>query len=491
MTRPVRFHRAHLAAAIGAAVLTMQAGHSYGSAFALQEQSGSGLGNAFAGGAAAAEDASTIYFNPAGMSRMPGVQTALAASLICPSTKFSDSGSQPAALQPLGGSGGDAGSCAVTPALYLAVPINNQWAVGLGVNVPFGLKTEYDSDWLGRFQAVKSELEIFNINPALSWKVSDMVTIGGGASWARVNKANLTSQVNYAGSIAQAAQQLAAAGLIPPSSVAPIVGAYTGSQTFANVSGNDSSWGWNIGLLFELDKQTRIGVAYRSPIRFNIGGNVNFTNPSVPALPTPLVPVANTLANIVNTNICTGTPPAAPAPTPPTNGSCSQNISLSLKVPETANISFFRQIDAMWDVMADLQYTGWNSFQNLTIVRDTGVVLQSVPENFRNTWRGAIGANYHYSNEWTFRGGIAYDQTPVNNTDRTPRLPDNNRTWFSVGAQYKFNPQTWLDFGYTFIYIPNSSINQNLGSTPQNGLISGNYHNNVNLAAVQLTYTFK
>src|SRR5215831_2903420 len=245
--KPHGFRSTRLKAAVGAAVLSMTAGQAFGSGFALQEQSGSGLGNAFAGGAASAEDASTIYFNPAGMSRMPGIQTALAASLICPSTKFSDSGSQAAALQPLGGDGGDAGSCAVTPALYLAVPINNQWAFGIGVNVPFGLKTEYDSDWIGRFQAVKSKVETINVNPALSWKFTDMVTIGGGANWQRL-KATLTSQVNYAGSIAQAAQALAGGGLIPPSTVPPIVTAYAGSETFADVSGNDSAWGWNIGL---------------------------------------------------------------------------------------------------------------------------------------------------------------------------------------------------------------------------------------------------
>src|SRR5207302_170264 len=131
--RSDRFRRKEIAAAVGAAALSLAAGQAFGSAFALQEQSGSGLGNAFAGGAAAAEDASTIFWNPAGMSRFSGIQTAVAGSLICPSAKFSDSGSQAAALQPLGGTGGDAGSCAVVPAAYLAVPINRQWSVGIGV----------------------------------------------------------------------------------------------------------------------------------------------------------------------------------------------------------------------------------------------------------------------------------------------------------------------------------------------------------------------
>src|SRR6202140_988671 len=143
--RPCRFPRTGLAAAVGSAALSLAAGHAglaYGSAFALQEQSGSGLGNAFAGGAAAAEDASTIFTNPAGMSRLTNMQVLGAGSLICLQAKFSDNGSLPAAFQSLGGNGGDAASCNVVVVLYLAGPITSQSSVGIGVNVPFGLKTE-------------------------------------------------------------------------------------------------------------------------------------------------------------------------------------------------------------------------------------------------------------------------------------------------------------------------------------------------------------
>src|SRR5438477_6419989 len=141
--RVCRFRRRGLAAALGSAAL-LAAGHAglaYGSAFALQEQSGSGLGNAFAGGAAVAEDAATIYANPAGMSRLTGMQAVGAGSLICVETKFSDSGSLPASLQALGGYGGVAGSFAVVPALYLASTINKHLSVGIGFNAPLGLKT--------------------------------------------------------------------------------------------------------------------------------------------------------------------------------------------------------------------------------------------------------------------------------------------------------------------------------------------------------------
>jgi long-chain fatty acid transport protein len=472
--RACRFRHTRLAAAVGSAALWAagHAGLAYGSAFALQEQSGSGLGNAFAGGAATAEDAATIFTNPAGMSRLTNMQAAAAGSLICLQAKFSDNGSLPAAFQTLGGNGGDAGSCTVIPALYLASPINDQWSVGIGVNVPFGLKTQYDSDWIGRFQAVKSQLETINVNPAVSFKVSDMVSIGGGANYQHL-KAELSSRVNYAGAIGQAAQQAAAAGQIPAAAIMPILTAYAGAQSDAKVTGNDGAWGWNIGVLVNVDPQTRFGASYRSTIKYDVSGSAEFSNPPVPALPASLAPVAGALANAVNGALANG------------------DVKLALKVPDTANVSIFRQIDSKWDVMADVQYTGWSTFQNLTIVRSTGAVLSTTPENFRDTWRVSIGANYHYSDQWMFRGGLAFDQSPVRDALRTPRLPDNDRTWISFGGQYKFSPQLLLDAGYTYIFVKDPSMNQNAGSTPTSGLISGTYKSNVNIVAAQLTYTFK
>jgi len=471
--RACRFRRTRLAAAVGSAVLSLAAGHAgvaYGSAFALQEQSGSGLGNAFAGGAAAAEDASTIYFNPAGMSRLTNMQAAVAGSLICLEAKFSDNGSsQPAAFQTLGGNGGDAGSCAVIPAIYLAAPINNQWSAGIGVNVPFGLKTDYDSDWIGRFQAIKSKIETINVNPAVSFKASDMVTIGGGANYQHIT-AELTSRAHYAGAIAQAA----AIGQVPPAAAVPIVGAYAGAQSDVRINGNDGAWGWNIGVLVNVDPQTRFGASYRSTIKYNVSGTAEFFNPPVPALPSSLAPIAGALSAALNsTRLANG------------------DVNVALKVPDTANVSIFRQIDSKWDVMGDLQYTGWSSVQNLTVVRSTGVVLLNTPENFRDTWRASVGANYHYNDQWMFRGGLAYDQSPVRDAQRTPRLPDNDRTWISIGAQYKFSPQLLLDAGYTYIFVRDPSINQNAGDTPTFGLIGGTYKSNVNIVAAQLTYTFK
>jgi long-chain fatty acid transport protein len=474
--RAFRFRRTCIAAAVGSAVASLTMGYgglAYGSAFALQEQSGSGLGNAFAGGAASADDASTIFSNPAGMSRLPYIQGVIAGSLICLSAKFNNGSSQAAAGQPLGGDGGDAGSCSGVPAAYLSVPINNQWAFGIGINAPFGLKTNYDSGWIGRFQALESKVETLNVNPAVSFKVNDMVSLGVGADYQHL-RATLGNNVNYAAAIGQGALTAAQMGLIPPSTVAPISLAYAGAESDASVSGNDSGWGWNVGILVNFDPQTRFGASYRSKVKYNVSGTADITNPPVPAtLPPSLAPVAAAVANAVNDVLASGA------------------ISLAIEMPDTANVSIFKQLDTKWDVMADLQYTGWSTIQALTIVRSTGTVLSSTPENFRNTWRGSVGANYHYTDQWMFRGGLAYDQSPVRSATLTPRLPDNDRTWVSLGVQYKLSPQLSLDGGYTYLFVKDPDINQNAGSTLANGLINGAYKNSVNIFAAQLTYTFK
>src|SRR4051794_26290604 len=149
------FPRTRIAAAIGGILMMLGASQAFAAGFALQENSGSGLGNAYAGGAASAEDASTVWFNPAGMSRLPN-QAVFAINGIGPSAKFSNGASVAATNQPLGDNGGDAGSWAAVPNVYVVLPINKAWAFGLGVNAPFGLVTEYDDSFIGRFQAIKS-----------------------------------------------------------------------------------------------------------------------------------------------------------------------------------------------------------------------------------------------------------------------------------------------------------------------------------------------
>ncbi|HEY3459451.1 MAG TPA: outer membrane protein transport protein, partial [Casimicrobiaceae bacterium] len=454
-----------------ALVFGTAAGHALGAGFALQENSGSAIGNAFAGGAAGAEDASTVWSNPAGMSRIASPQLAAAVHFITPSFKFHDEGSQPAMFQPLGGNGGDAGSLNVVPNLYVVAPINRSVSVGVGVNAPFGLVTEYDDDWLGRFQAIKSDIKTINVNPSVSWRVNDTFAVGLGVDWQRVD-AELTSRVNYSAALVQAAGVAAAHQLIPGALVPQIAQLTPGLSSKAKVEGDDNAWGWNIGFLWDVTPQTRIGAQYRSSIDYDVTGNVSFDHPALPTLPAPIAPVVNLLAGNVNTALANG------------------GIRASVKLPDIANVSVFHRLNDRVDLMADLQYTRWSVFKELTFVRSSGQLLSTTPENFDDVWRVSVGATYHWNDAWSFRGGLAFDQSPVNTQDRTPRLPDADRVWIAIGAQYKFNRNLALDAGYVYIPVKSPDIAQNEGSTAASGLIKGHYDANVNIFSAQITYSF-
>jgi long-chain fatty acid transport protein len=464
--------RTRIASAIAGVLVAFSAGPALGAGFALQENSGSALGNAFAGGAAAAEDASTLWSNPAGMARLASPQVAAAVHFVMPSFKFHDNGSVAAAFQPLGGTGGDAGELAVVPNLYAVMPINQQLAVGVGVNAPFGLVTEYDDSWLGRFQAVKSDIKTMNVNPSLSWRVNNAFTVGVGVNWQRVD-AELTSKLNYSGLLAQAAGTGVLRGQIPAALLPTILAATpAGLESNVKIEGDDSAWGWNIGFLWDVTPATRIGGHYRSSIKYDVSANADFSHPALPTLPPALAPVFGSLANNVNAAVFNG------------------GVTAKIELPDVANVSIFHRLNDRWDLMADAQFTRWSTFKELRFNRTNGDLLSNTPENFDDAWRVSVGATYHWNDAWSFRGGLAYDETPVNTTDRTPRLPDESRVWFAVGAQYRFNRNLALDAGFVYIPIDKPDINQTDGNIAAKGLVKGDYDANVTVFSMQLTYTF-
>ena len=418
------------------AVLAAYSGVAASAGFQLQEQNASGLGNAYAGQAAAAQDASTIFFNPAGMTFLPGRNVVGAVNFVKPSVDFTNTGSTRASpLLPLGDNGGDAGDWAAIPNLYYSWQINPQLFVGLGVNVPFGLKTEYDPTWVGRFHAITSELKTINFNPSVALKLSDSLSVGAGVNYQRAD-AKLSNAVNF--------------------------GAL--GEGVATVKGHDTAWGWNAGIMYSVTPDTRIGAAYRSSMGYKIDANVSFANR-----------------------------PAALAGVAPDGA-----VSADVTVPASASLSLFHRLTPQWDLLADVSWTDWSTLGVLNIVRDNGRLLSTTPLHWKDSWRFSAGANYHYNSAWTFRMGAAYDQTPVNETDRTPRVPDNDRTWLAVGAQYRFSKQLALDAGYAYMFVKESSIN--LCNPPQaaanppacagkNNLV-GTSDNDINIVSLQLRYTY-
>ena len=432
-----------------AAALAVLSGNVAASGFALLEQNASGLGNAYAGGAAVAEDASTIFYNPAGMSRLSGKEIVVGVAGIKPSAKFSGTATGLAPFQNAGtDTGGDAGSLSYVPDAYFSMEINPQTHIGLGLNAPFGLQTEYNSTWMGRFQSIKSKLQTVNLNPSASYQVNDTVSIGAGLKYQRIN-GELSSAVNvpaavYGAQLAAGASVAAAAAAATP--LANVEGVST-------VSGSDSAWGFNLGALFNISPQTRVGLAYRSSINYNLSGSVSFTG--VPA------PLAASFTN--------------------------QPVFLALKMPESFSVSVFHQMSDKWDAMADASRTGWSSLQQLNVLKANGTSLSTTPENWKDTWRVSAGANYHYSSQWTSRVGIAYDQTPTSDTYRTPRIPDGSRTWLSLGGQYKPTRESAVDFGYAHLFVSNVPINQTVAGA---GTLNGSFSDSVDILNVQYTHSF-
>jgi len=483
MTAP--FSRTRIATALAGVALALAGGQAFGSAFALAEQNVMGLGNAFAGAAATAEDANTVWHNPAGLARLNFPQVEQAIHVIIPSAKFQNADSKAALGQPLGGTGGDAGGAAFVPNLYGSMAINDKWHVGIGINVPFGLKTDWDAGWLGRYQALKSEIKTINVNPSVSYKVTDAFWLGAGANYQHLS-ATLTNNVNYTGALAQGYGQAAAAGQIPASSIPALIGATSGLDTFAKITGDDYAWGWNVGMMYSLNGDAnndvgagRIGLAYRSKIKYDVQGSVNFTNPTPPTLTgglAPFNPVVVGVSNAINQTRLYGS-----------------GVKLDLTLPDTASLSYYQKLSDKWDILGDVTWTGWSSIPELRIVRTSGSVLSVLPENFKDTWRFSAGFNYQYNEKTVLRAGVAYDQSPVNDIDRSARLPDNDRTWLTIGGRFKYSTALNFDVGAAYIFVKDGSINNsgNPASVAGNGLVNGDFNNNVIVVSAQANYRWK
>lgn len=459
------------AARFAVAALAVASGPVFAAGFQISETSASGLGTAFAGGAAAAEDASTLWGNPAGLARLGGRQVVGAIHLITPSFKFRNDFSAAASQQALGGDGGDAGSLNVVPNLYVAMPIDAQWAFGVGVTAPWGLVTDYEDGWIGRFQADKSDIKTVNINPALSFRASPSLSFGLGLN-VQLIQATFTNQVNYSGALLQAA---AANGITPGSANYNTIAQSTaGLESAAVVKGDDTGYGWNAGLLWEVAPGQRVGVHYRSAISYTVAGEATFANPT-PTVTGPLAATVAALAAGVNGTVLFNTA-----------------VTSKVKLPPIVNLSYAGTLDSRIGLMADAQWTGWSTIKDLTFVRADGSTLSSTPENFKDVWKLSVGTSYRLDERWLLRAGAAYDRSPVQREYRTPRLPDSDRSFFTLGTQYRWQPTMWVDLGFGYVKARESAINKSgdPSNVLANGLLNGRYKGSATILSAQLTSSF-
>ena len=410
-----------VAMAVVGCLLMFSAGSAMASGFQLTEKGVKGLGNAYAGGAASADDGSTIYWNPAGMAVLEKSEVNLGLFMVRPYFKFEDKGTTNSLGQPIpGGNGGDAGGYKWVPNLFWSQKLGSKWNVGLGVVAPFGLGTEYDDNWVGRYHSVKSQLTTIDINPSVSYRINNMFSVGGGIS-AQYAMAELTQAVDY--------------GLA--TNLSPALGAVFGAQTpsalandgKAELEGNSWGYGWNLGVMFELSQMTRFGLSYRSQVKHKIEGDVKYSDPSNPAL--------------------TGISAAA-------NGATKVDAEADIKLPAAASLSGFHRF-GNWGIMGDVTWTQWSSLDELRIKFANNNPDNVTTFDWKDTWAFSFGANYYASQAWTVRGGLRYDISPIRNEElRSPRVPDEDRLWAALGATWQFHQSWSLDFAGTYIWVVNT-----------------------------------
>lgn len=464
------------------------------SGFQLRDQSGSGQGNAYAGISAGGSDVASMFFNPAAMTRFQGNHLQIGFSAIAPSTKFSDGVATRGAVaafgvtaSPVSGatSTGNVAKSAVIPTVYAMWSVDEDLKLGLSVNVPFGLTTEYDPAWSGRYHAIKSHLETLDIAPSIAYRMDPKWSMGF-AFVARHAKAELSQAVDLG---AQAQVAVAAAGLTNP-----VIGgapAVSGGRAdgIAKVNGNCWAYGYKLGFLYEPSEKLHFGLGYQSPVRSTIKGDVSF------GVPTDAL---NQGLGVLNAANPTQTATVAALGQALGRGTANGPASAVLKMPATFSLG------AIWDVAptlalaGELAWTKWSTFHELRVqFANPGTQPDSVTEeNWKDTLFISLGATWRPEGSWTYRLGVALDKSPVPDSTRTPRIPDADRTWASAGISYQFTKAFGIDAGYSHLFVKNSAINLQAGSNPNDrnafykGDLSGSYKNSIDILSVQARLAF-
>ncbi|MEC5387470.1 outer membrane protein transport protein [Uliginosibacterium sp. H3] len=409
------------------AIAILGTGSVAASGFQLLEQNASGLGNAYAGSAAVAENASTIYYNPAGMTKLKKGGLSLGANLIQPSYKFKNEGSSnaPAAT---GTDGGDAGGPAILPNTYAAAAVTQDLYLGIGIGAPFGLKTEYSPDFAGRFQSSSFDIETLNVNPSLAYRITDKLSFGVGANWQK-----MTAEYKRNAAVINSLTQ----------------------NTMITLAADSEAWGWNAGALFDVSSTMTMGLSYRSKIKHKLTGTLTSTSQLV----SPDIS-ADASITLPDTWVY----------------SIKQQLGDSWEVLGDISRTGWSSINTV------------PIFR--TSGAAAGSTAQTLDAHFRNTWRVALGGTQKVSDTWKMKYGMAWDQSPVRSAEeRLVSLPDNDRLWFTVGTQLQVDKVSTVDLGAAYIYIRDANIDNNQSSAGR-GRVTGSYTGNVFILGAQYSLAF-
>ncbi|WP_454832733.1 OmpP1/FadL family transporter [Pseudoxanthomonas wuyuanensis] len=439
-------------------------GQAHASAFQLKENSVKAQGRAMAGSASAYGDASVVANNPAMMSTFTEKTIQADVTAIDLSFEFTGGGNAAAGSalqQPLtGGDGGDAGDLTPVPASAFILPLSGDFeylTLGMMVSAPFGLKTDYDRNWVGRYHAVESDVRIIDLTLSASVELSERFSVGVGAIIER-SDVTLSNAVDFGSAICRANVALC----ITPDPVNAPYGPQK-NDGFAQVEGDDTSFGWLVGVSWRPTDRLSLGYTHRSEIKHEVSGTATF---EVPANVSPILAVA------------------APGQYQPSGPG---GAKLTLPSVDTFSATF--QATDRLALMAEASLTGWESLEEVRIEFGNPAQPDSAEDyNWGDSWFYSIGGEYKLNDRFTLRAGLGRDESPVSLPYRTPRMPDQDRNWYAVGLTWAATDNFEISGNYTRIQLvddPQVDLVSSSGSR-----LVGVYDGGADLYGISMQYRF-
>ena len=395
-------HKNLFAKSAVAAAVTLVCSHVYAAGFQLNEFSAIGLGRAYSGEGAMGDTAASASRNPATMALMDRPSFSIGAVYIDPEVDIS--GQSPT------GRSLDAKNIAPNqwiPNLHYVHPINDQWWIGASATSNYGLATEFNDGYTAGGYGGKTDLMTGNFNISTAYRLNENFSFGIGFD-AVYAKAKIERYAGEAGAVA---------GLPADTQI-------------AHLKGDEWGYGWNAGILYEVDKNNRFGFTYRSEVKVDFDGDYKSNIPTA----------------------FNGTPQALALGLPYGTSGTTIPGSLTLNLPEMWEVSGWHKVAPQWAVHYSLTYTSWSQFQELKATGSNGQTLFYKDESFHDAYRIALGTTYFYDDNWTFRTGIAFDDSPVPAQNRSISIPDQDRLWLSAGASYAFNEDASVDLGISYMH---------------------------------------
>lgn len=478
-------------------------------AFQLAEVSTSGLGRAYSAEAAIGDDASVIATNPALMTKFDRSMFSAGGIYIMPNLDvegkingtYKDKQTKVAPNQ-------------LVPSMYFVAPINDKFAVGGGVNVNYGLATEYDNDFNMGFFGGKTNLVATNFNVSGAYRYNNHLSFGLGANVVyakatverRVGKmpgALVIAAVDNKQALMAKAQGYLAKNpelanklqsnkelqgklnklktlpdeqlkhtLVEKAEGIAKANNINSDTVLAKLTGSKVGFGVNAGILYEFDKNNRIGLAYHSPVKIKFKGKFSNGLPSSLTIPGVSNPEVAGLINGIYGKLN------------PTNGS-EIDGSLDLTLPAYAELSGYHKVTQQFAMHYSVKWTQWSSFDKLHAFGNDGTTLFEKQEGFRDSMRLALGATYDVNEALTLRTGIAYDESAIGKY-QTISIPDTDRTWYSVGATYRFNKDLSMDLAYAYVQGKKTQFIE------KEGPLVGSFKTkaSVNLIGLNVNYSF-